>query len=229
MPPFARVYIVRHGETRENREAVIQGQLDTELNELGVHQARQLARALKGVRFDAAYSSDLKRAMKTAETILEEQVDTEVVLRQEEALRERCMGTLEGTKWLDARSHDAKVAADPTVETTQSFSARTANWWTRAILQRTLALSPREDGQPYNVLVVSHGGAIGILVRGLVGSGRAVCAEGVKIISLKNVGVTVVEVEAKKAAVVVKYGDVSHLDKALEASMVHGNVDEVKN
>ncbi|KAF7322318.1 Phosphoglycerate mutase-like protein [Mycena chlorophos] len=227
MSPFARVYIVRHGETRENREAIIQGQLDTELNELGLLQAKQVARTLKAVVFDAAYTSDLKRAVKTAEIILEEQPTSEVELRKEEALRERFMGTLEGTKWLDTQSHNAKVAADSTIENTVAFSARTSGWWKRAILQRTLSLPPREE--PYNVLVVSHGGAIGTLVRGLIGTERAVLAAGVQISSLKNVSITLLEVEKeKKPALVVKYGDVSHLEGDLESVLVRGNVDEVK-
>jgi probable phosphoglycerate mutase len=55
---------VRHGETQENKDSVIQGQLDTELNETGLEQARRVADALRSVHFDAAYSSDLVRALK---------------------------------------------------------------------------------------------------------------------------------------------------------------------
>ncbi|KAF7311265.1 Phosphoglycerate mutase-like protein [Mycena kentingensis (nom. inval.)] len=221
-----RVYIIRHGETQENRTGVIQGQLDTELNALGEEQAREVARALReqGVRFDRAYSSDLRRAVKTAETILG---DAEVVLVKEEALRERYMGTLQGTTSVDGRSRATKVAADTTIETTAAFAARTAGWWTRAILQRTLALPPREDGEPYNVLVASHGGAIGILLRGLLGSRRAVLAEGVNVGMVRNVSMTVLEVPTDGPAVVVKYGDVAHLSS--EAGLVRGNVDEVAN
>jgi probable phosphoglycerate mutase len=61
---IARIYIVRHGETRENRESILQGQLNTELNEAGLEQARQVASALRSVHFDFAYSSDLLRALK---------------------------------------------------------------------------------------------------------------------------------------------------------------------
>ena len=57
-----RVYLVRHGETQENREGIIQGQKDTELNEVGLKQARLLGEALKDVKFSLGFSSDLKRA-----------------------------------------------------------------------------------------------------------------------------------------------------------------------
>jgi hypothetical protein len=60
----AKVYLVRHGETTENRKRIIQGQLDTDLNELGLEQARLAALALKDVPIDIAYTSSLKRAAK---------------------------------------------------------------------------------------------------------------------------------------------------------------------
>ena len=64
--PAAIVYLVRHGETEENRQGVMQGQLDTPLNDAGVEQARLAADALEDVPFRAAYSSDLQRAWKVS-------------------------------------------------------------------------------------------------------------------------------------------------------------------
>ena len=58
------VYLVRHGETQENREGIMQGHLDTELNAAGLDQARRTADALDRVHFAAAHSSDLARAVK---------------------------------------------------------------------------------------------------------------------------------------------------------------------
>lgn len=64
------LYIVRHGQTRANETNTIQGQGDTELNELGLQQAERVAHRLQSVTFNAVYSSDLKRAMVTATTIV---------------------------------------------------------------------------------------------------------------------------------------------------------------
>lgn len=64
------MYIVRHGETQENRDGIMQGHLDTPLNAAGLEQAQLTAAALEHVQFAAAHSSDLQRAVKTAETIL---------------------------------------------------------------------------------------------------------------------------------------------------------------
>ena len=56
------VTIVRHGETNENRQRILQGQMDSQLNDLGQRQAQAVAIALKDEPFTHAYSSDLARA-----------------------------------------------------------------------------------------------------------------------------------------------------------------------
>lgn len=58
-----RVYIVRHGETQENRDGIIQGQQDTPLNANGMEQARMVGEALKDAKIGVAFSSDLGRAV----------------------------------------------------------------------------------------------------------------------------------------------------------------------
>lgn len=63
MPIPARVYIVRHGETQENRDGIIQGQLDTALNAVGLEQARMVGEKLRSVPFEIAFTSDLSRAV----------------------------------------------------------------------------------------------------------------------------------------------------------------------
>ena len=61
--------LVRHGETIENKEKIIMGQLDGTLSELGIQQAKKLAERLKDERFDYIFSSDLARAANTAKEI----------------------------------------------------------------------------------------------------------------------------------------------------------------
>ena len=66
------LYIIRHGETAKNRKNVLQGRSDQPLNDLGMDQAEEAGAlfSLKGIRFDAVYSSPLIRAVQTAEQIL---------------------------------------------------------------------------------------------------------------------------------------------------------------
>lgn len=64
------LYLIRHGETDWNRRALYQGTTDTALNARGRAQAEAVAALLRGVDFDAGYTSPLKRARETAETVL---------------------------------------------------------------------------------------------------------------------------------------------------------------
>ena len=63
------IYLVRHGETKLNREGVLQGRSDYPLNEAGKRQAEETAAKLRemGVVFTKVYSSPLIRAVETAE------------------------------------------------------------------------------------------------------------------------------------------------------------------
>ena len=58
------------GETASNKAGVLQGQLDTPLNETGIQQAKLAGDSLKTTKFDIAYTSDLKRVVQTASEII---------------------------------------------------------------------------------------------------------------------------------------------------------------
>lgn len=84
-------YLIRHAESENNARKDIMGG-NPPLTEKGRQQAKQIAQKLKNVEFDAAFSSDLQRAVKTAEIILE---DRNIPLQQLPLLRERHWGELE--------------------------------------------------------------------------------------------------------------------------------------
>lgn len=58
---------VRHGQSTANAEKIFAGQTDVSLTELGKKQAENTARFLQSYPIEAIYSSDLLRAMQTAE------------------------------------------------------------------------------------------------------------------------------------------------------------------
>ena len=60
------LYLVRHGNTENNKKGIIMGQIDTPLTDEGLKDARALSRYLKKFKFDAIFSSDLGRAFITA-------------------------------------------------------------------------------------------------------------------------------------------------------------------
>ena len=66
-----KLYIARHGQTDWNLKGLAQGQVDTPLNNTGVHQAEALRGKLKSYDFDICYCSPLQRAAKTAEIALD--------------------------------------------------------------------------------------------------------------------------------------------------------------
>jgi len=89
-----RIFLIRHGETLWNREQRCQGFTDIDLSETGIEQAGRAGEYLKKtVKFDAAYSSDLVRAKRTAETIAHKQG---VKVATDHRLRELNQGEMEG-------------------------------------------------------------------------------------------------------------------------------------
>lgn len=84
---------VRHGQTDYNIERRWQGDTDTELNETGLKQAKEVAEKLKNEKFDLIVASPLKRAKKTAE-IINKELKLEIVYEND--LREQDYGEWEG-------------------------------------------------------------------------------------------------------------------------------------
>ena len=69
-----KLVLVRHGESEWNDLNIFTGWADAALNEKGINEARQGGQYLKeaGFTFDVAYTSVLKRAIKTLWLVLEE-------------------------------------------------------------------------------------------------------------------------------------------------------------
>ncbi len=100
-----RIYLARHGETDWNAEHRLQGSTDTPLNATGFAQAAKLAESLRGIHFDAVYSSTLSRSRNTAD-ILRGDVPAKAMA----GLNERGVGKFEG-KFLD-KTKDPAVAEE---------------------------------------------------------------------------------------------------------------------
>ena len=63
------LYLVRHGETVDNANQIMQGQTQGELNENGIKQAREFSDEWKDKPIDVVVASDLKRSIDTARDI----------------------------------------------------------------------------------------------------------------------------------------------------------------
>ena len=93
MPPATHLYLIRHGQSAGNAEGRFGGHGPTPLSELGQQQAEKTARVLAKEGISAIYSSDLTRAVQTAEPLARL---LNLPIHTSPAFRERNVGVLEG-------------------------------------------------------------------------------------------------------------------------------------
>ena len=93
-----KLIILRHGETKENKEGVVQGQLPGTLTEKGLKHAKKMANRFKKEKIDFIYSSDLKRAKDAAKIIAKFHPSTPLNFMKE--LREMNFGKFQGRSGL---------------------------------------------------------------------------------------------------------------------------------
>lgn len=103
---YCTFYIVRHGQTEWNVKRIIQGRYDSPLTKIGLNQIDVLAQELKELKFDAAFSSDLLRAKRTAEIIA---LEHNLAVETTKHLRERDFGIFDGKPTDLIRSHEKLI------------------------------------------------------------------------------------------------------------------------
>lgn len=100
------LYLVRHGETVDNKAQILQGQTNGELNETGREQARLVRNKMAHESIDAFVASDLRRAVETCEIIAEphgKSVVTTPLLRERDwgSFTGKFIPDLKGLTWPD--------------------------------------------------------------------------------------------------------------------------------
>lgn len=93
-----KLVLVRHGQSEWNLENKFTGWVDVDLSEKGYAEAKHAGEILKdhGLEFDKAYTSVLKRAIKTLNIILEESDQLWLPTVKSWRLNERHYGALQG-------------------------------------------------------------------------------------------------------------------------------------
>ena len=93
-----KVVLVRHGESDWNKQNRFTGWTDVDLSEKGIEEAKQAAKQLKeaGYTFDLAFTSVLKRAIRTLWIIMDEMDLMWIPVRRSWRLNERHYGALQG-------------------------------------------------------------------------------------------------------------------------------------
>lgn len=93
MSNATHLYLIRHGQSAGNAEGRFGGHGPTPLSELGLQQAEKTAKALAKEGVSVIYSSDLHRAVQTAEPLAKL---LNLPINKSDAFRERHVGVLEG-------------------------------------------------------------------------------------------------------------------------------------
>lgn len=145
------LWLVRHGETPASKGRTLAGWADVPLTDHGEAQAAALRPVLDGERFDGVWSSDLRRAVRTASLAFADPA------RADARLREMSFGSLEGLPWdtLEERWQHALASFEgfepPGGETFEDLRCR--------VMSFVDSLAPGRH------LVFTHGGVLRLLSR----------------------------------------------------------------
>ena len=93
------LFLVRHGQTEANVQGQLVGHSESPLTKEGEETTKELGAALHGVSFTAAYASPAKRAIETAENILEASGQSDVDVEELYYLYDLNYGDAEGMTW----------------------------------------------------------------------------------------------------------------------------------
>lgn len=118
-----KIVLIRHGESTWNKENRFTGWTDVPLSDKGVSEAAEAGRLLKkeGYVFDMAYTSVLKRAIKTLWCVLEEMDMMWIPVERSWQLNERHYGALQG---LNKAETAAKYGEDQVKIWRRSYDVR---------------------------------------------------------------------------------------------------------
>ena len=154
---MSRLLLVRHGDTALNSAERYWGRTDVELSENGLRQAERLRDRLAAEKIDTIYSSQLKRALVTAETITSGH-GLEIIPCAE--LGEMNFGELEGMTFDDIHRLYPEVVkmwrrGDPRLKCPGGESLEEFN---RRVVQFTTRLEKHEPQE--TILIVAHSGSL---------------------------------------------------------------------
>jgi 2,3-bisphosphoglycerate-dependent phosphoglycerate mutase len=165
--------LVRHGQSEWNLKNLFTGWRDVDLSELGHAEAKAAGQKLKerGLKFDIAFTSALKRAQKTCQYILDAVGQENLLTIRDAALNERDYGDLNGlnkddarAKWGEEQVHIWRRSYDTPPPGGESLKDTGARVWPYYL----------HDMQPHvlrggAVLVAAHGNSLRALIMALEG------------------------------------------------------------
>jgi alpha-ribazole phosphatase len=151
-----KLYLIRHGETEQNKSGILMGSTDTPLNDQGRLQAATLGERINTLEVDSIFSSPLLRAVETATLVF----GKDVPIITDSSLQEFHFGEWEGMHFSEIAKQypeiwqlwlkDWELTQIPGAEAFDAFKHRVINF-----VSEVVSYNPGK-----RVAVVSHGGCI---------------------------------------------------------------------
>ena len=138
-----KIVLLRHGESLWNKENLFTGWRDVGLSQQGIKEAGEAGKILRraGFRFDIAYTSLLKRAVKTLWICLEEMDQMYVEIKPSWRLNERHFGKFQGKNKEQVR---------------KKYGDELFTEWRRGLDKRPPAISRKDKDYPGNYPKYDH-------------------------------------------------------------------------
>jgi broad specificity phosphatase PhoE len=157
--------LVRHGETQDNIDRILQGLRNTSLTDKGHSEARILADKLRDQQIDALYHSPLTRILQTIPPILSDHPNIDV--HPDADLKGQSLGELEGGSYdtIDM-SNPRSADGQPGVELFDDFVRRLKRVFARIVG----AEAPKVGQRDRTVVIATHGVGITSLFKTLDGT-----------------------------------------------------------
>lgn len=197
------IYLVRHGQTDWNILGKTQGHGNSNLTDKGREQAIQLANSMNKYPIDYIYSSELGRAIETAE-IIGQQFNLDVISTP--ALKEMGFGKWEGLLIKEIQEeysdlyrtwrNEPHLAKIPGGETLQTIKERTEKFLKE--------INDKYDGK--HIVLVTHSVTARVILLSLLNSPL----ENIYRISQSNTALNIIELR-DYGPVVIKMNDTSHI------------------
>lgn len=165
MPGDLHLLFVRHGETQDNLDKILQGWRDTSLTDNGHRDAQTVAKKLKDEQISVIYHSPLIRMKQTIEPICKDHSSARLI--EDADLRGQNMGELEGGSYdLVDMSNPRSADGKPGVESFNDFVSRLLRSMARILGEQIPQVNEGDRG----VIIATHGVCITSIFKALEGT-----------------------------------------------------------
>ncbi|WBW72537.1 fructose-2,6-bisphosphatase, TIGAR-like protein [Schizosaccharomyces osmophilus] len=199
-----KVFLIRHGQTEQNKVGILQGSVDTSLSETGQLQAKLLGSRLSSLDIDQIFCSSMKRCRETIRPLLE--LRPEIPIEYSDLIRERIYGELEGMNVVEAKRLMGTKHPDHYGEGFSSLKRRLVKFWEEQVVPLR--------GEKKCIVVLCHGGVINAL-RAHFMEEKGYTYDNTKLekkILTVNTSITEVEVTPEGTGHIYTFGDAAHLE-----------------